>query len=207
MIRLFIAIPIELPEPACDAYEELAALGSFVKLTSLENLHLTLRFIGEVPRTTIEPIAEVLDELQEEYGFEARTIKLTSVARFPSTKRHPPRVVFVKIDEDSERFVTEVSEKINAALEEMSPSIPRLDRNVVPHVTLCRVKDQEKAALKIEKIIEKTNQRIESEPEQALGAVRADRIELIASTLTGDGAFYNTQHEVELTHFPKPPQT
>ncbi|QQE13412.1 RNA 2',3'-cyclic phosphodiesterase [Planctomycetota bacterium] len=191
MVRLFIAIPIELSEAGMAVYEDLEALGDLVRVPSTENLHLTLRFIGEVPNTFVEPIADTLTELHEEYNFESRLMELRGVSRFPSSRKKPARVVFLTLDEDSEHFIIDVSEKITAALEEMSPSIDRLDRNVVPHLTLARVKDQEKAANNIEKIMKKYEG-------QALGHVKADRIELIASTLTGGGAFYTTQHELEL---------
>ena len=127
MVRLFIAIPVELPPAALDVHAQIEALDNLVKPASLENLHLTLRFIGEVPNSFIDPISEALTELQQEFAYPARNITLKSVARFPTSKRKPPRVVFLTIDEESQHYITEISEKINQALEEMSPSIARLD--------------------------------------------------------------------------------
>ncbi|QDU35373.1 2',5' RNA ligase family [Poriferisphaera corsica] len=191
MTRLFIAIPIELSAEAREVYSSLAALDLMVRMPSLENLHLTLRFIGEVPNALIEPIGDTLAELHDEYRFPSRCMQFESVSRFPTSRRKPARVVFLTLDEASEHYILEVSEKITSALEEMSPSIERLDRNVVPHLTLARIKDQHKAEKKVEEIIHRFSDR-------DLGEVQANRIELIASSLTGAGAFYTTKHEIEL---------
>ena len=197
MVRLFIAIPVELPPAALEVYNQIEALGNLVKPASTENLHLTLRFIGEVPNSFIDPISETLTELQQEFAYPARNITLRHLSRFPTNKTKPPRVLFLTIDEDSQHFITEISEKINQALEEMSPSIPRLDRNVIPHLTLARIKDQEKAAKRVEHILSSNFGR-------ELGIIRADRIELVASNLTAGGAYHTTQHEVELDIPPSP---
>lgn len=76
MHRLFVALP--LPEPIAGQLLDLMEDGAPVRWQEEEQLHLTLRFIGEVERWQAEDIAAALQGLR----FDAFPLALSGVGRF-----------------------------------------------------------------------------------------------------------------------------
>jgi len=62
-IRSFISIDVEDPElieRIVDVQRRIAATGAGLKLVRPENIHLTIRFLGEIPRKTIDMVIEIM---------------------------------------------------------------------------------------------------------------------------------------------------
>ena len=132
MIRLFVAI--EIPDDVRDELMDLQSGLPGATWSPWDNLHLTLRFIGEVPEPAVEEIAEALWQIHTE-GF---ALRLKGVGRFGGEgARSAPRLVFADIEHDG--GLTRLQSKIENALRALGLEAER--RKFHPHVTLARLRD------------------------------------------------------------------
>jgi RNA 2',3'-cyclic 3'-phosphodiesterase len=132
VIRLFTAI--EIPDDIRDELLDLQSGLPGATWSPWDNLHLTLRFIGEVPEPMVEEIAESLWSIHTE-GF---ALRLKSVGRFGGeSSRAPARLVFAGIEHGAE--LTRLVQKIEKTLQDVGLEAER--RKYHPHVTLARLKD------------------------------------------------------------------
>ncbi|WP_165874050.1 RNA 2',3'-cyclic phosphodiesterase [Rubrobacter taiwanensis] len=95
-MRLFVAValPQKLREFLRQAVRELPHRGR-VRWTKPENLHLTLKFLGEVPEGSLEEVAAALEEVRRRHApFEAA---VSGLGAFPAPRR--ARVVWAGISE------------------------------------------------------------------------------------------------------------
>jgi 2'-5' RNA ligase len=115
-----------------------AATASDFRWTPVENLHLTVRFIGSVDRATVDEIAARLDELQLG-GFE---LELGEVGIF--RRGRLARVVWlqVKAGADQARLL---AARLEAAC--LQAGLDPEARAFQPHVTLARARPRDGAAL------------------------------------------------------------
>jgi len=129
MVRLFTAI--DLPESVTSALGRMAYGLPGARWVEEEQLHLTLRFIGEVDGGLFREIREELAEVQAE-PFE---IQLQGFGCFPP--RGAPRVLWAGVHPATE--LARLKRKIDAALARLS--IPPEARKFSPHVTVARLKN------------------------------------------------------------------
>jgi len=132
VIRLFTAI--ELPE---DVRADLARLEGGLpgaRWLPEENLHLTLRFLGEVQEPAVEEIAEALWRIRAP-GF---PLRLKGVGKFGGeSKRSPSRLVYAGVEHGA--ALTDLARRIEQAL--VGIGFPAETRKFHAHVTLARLKD------------------------------------------------------------------
>jgi len=136
MIRSFIAI--ELPEGIRHALAEvqkhLKRDVAGVRWVQPASIHLTLKFLGDIPAEQVQPIAAAaMGVVQNEPPL---IVGLGGLGAFPNPRR--PRVVWVGIEGDVERM-GRVQTRLEEALEPLG--VPREGRAFRPHLTLGRVKD------------------------------------------------------------------
>jgi len=137
-IRLFIAI--DLPQHVkVVLLETIAQMGRHlpdraVRWVKPEQMHLTLRFLGDTAVSRLPPLQEQLTQLARQYT--AFRLCLNDVGAFPNRKK--PRVVWVGLDGG-----LTVLQKFQAELENGVVQLgwSREKRPFSPHVTLGRVKD------------------------------------------------------------------
>ncbi len=136
-IRAFIAV--ELPE---DVKAELAKLierlrrsgARGLRLVRVEGIHLTLKFLGNVPQARVEPITDALRHAAERHSpFKAR---LGDVGVFPD--RRNPRVLWVGLQGDLEPLKA-LQGDVEEALARMG--FARESLAFSPHLTLARLQD------------------------------------------------------------------
>lgn len=135
-MRLFTAI--ELPDAVRDHLQSTqdvlrahALLRQGVSWTAPHNLHLTLKFMGEVPDAQIPPLARALQVVE----FAPLSLVPDHLTVFPP--RGPARVISVGLRGDIEplRTIFERTEDVCA------PSgIARESRRYMAHITLARVR-------------------------------------------------------------------
>jgi 2'-5' RNA ligase len=135
-MRLFVALEI----PAA-VRENLAVLMDDLRTADVpsskskarwvrpENLHVTLKFIGNVDAGKLDAIRAALAEVRSESGVELR---FHGLGFFPNDKR--PRVFWAGI-EASPNLVP-LAREIDARMEKLG--IPRETREFAPHLTLAR---------------------------------------------------------------------
>ena len=129
MKRLFVAI--DLPEEVKNA---VAAIGRDLpgaRHVTREQLHLTLRFIGEVDDEMLNAIRTALTEVTGT----SFPLTLRGVGHFPPGKQ--PRVLWVGLEKSAP--LLELQQEVEQALNKAG--IPPEERNFSPHLTLARLKE------------------------------------------------------------------
>jgi 2'-5' RNA ligase len=136
MIRLFVGI--ELPPGVTDRLHGLRGGVPGARWVAAENIHLTLRFIGDVD----DPVfADVDDALCRVTG-PAFDLEITGVGEFSRGRR--PVMIWAGIA--SNPALAELQRRIDAAL--VKSGFPPEGRRFTPHVTLARVKDGARARVR-----------------------------------------------------------
>lgn len=179
MKRLFIAIAI--PE---NIQKELKKIYGKVNVNfvSLENLHITLKFFGNVELNKEESIHLELTQIAKD--FSPFFIKLKTINCF--YRKEKPVVLWVGI-EDRARLV-DLQSKINHVLFD-NLKIPKEKKKFVPHLTLSRLKKyNEKLLLKF----------IEEHSDFETDSFAVDRFYLYSSVTEQKGAIYKIEREYEL---------
>ncbi len=189
-LRLFVAL--ELPADVRDALaaeqEDLRSSVSsrVVRWVQTAGIHLTLKFLGETPATSVEPITAALRESAVGHGPLALTA--TGLGCFPSTRQ--PRVVWVGLDGDMD------------ALKALQQSVERMlsplgfrpeKRGFSPHLTLGRVRREAYSAE-----VRAVGQAIAAASGGFVGAWTANSISLMQSELGRGGARYTCLADVPL---------
>lgn len=126
MIRLFVAI--DLPEIIA---KEMQGMGRSIPNTRpvpADQLHITLKFIGEVDGTTFLDIRDVLGRIQQPKF----SLCLKSVGTFPP--RGTPRILWAGVN-PVQNIIT-LRNSIERELERIN--IPREKKKFSPHLTLAR---------------------------------------------------------------------
>jgi 2'-5' RNA ligase len=176
-IRSFIAI--EVPEPLQARMgalqQELKKFEPDIKWVRPGNIHLTLKFLGTVPKEILEKVSLAVSPtvLQAE-PFDLR---LYGLGGFPSSRN--PRVLWVGIDQGWQPISS-----LQKAIEEKTAalSFPSERRPFKPHLTIGRVRSLKgKGGLP---------QAIEERQKVEIGAFRAKETILFQSKLTPAGAIY-----------------
>lgn len=134
-IRSFIAVP--LPEEVRRAVgmtiEELRGFGADVGWVRPENLHLTLRFLGEQGERELDRVREALAEATAEAS--PFTVSLQGLGAFPL--RGTPRVIWVGVAEGADQL-SALQAAVEAALAQRG--FRPEERAFHPHLTIGRVR-------------------------------------------------------------------
>ena len=188
-MRTFIAIELSEENKAtlAQVQSHLKYSGADVKWVEPANIHLTLKFLGEIDEKTCENVKSILDEIAKTtQPFE---ISLKDVGAFP--KIEFPRVIWVGLDKGAKES-TELANKIDVALS-TEIGFDKESRAFTAHLTIGRVRSgKNKAALK-EKLLSLEEQVASS---MAQGYVVKSVI-LFQSTLTPTGPIYTKLHEAK----------
>lgn len=134
LVRTFIAIEIENKEVLSrlvEVRDQLLGTGADIKGVEDENIHLTLRFLGEIRRDVIGLLCEELSKLK----FPKFRIHIRGISAFPLESR--PRVIWAGIEEGSEKVI-ELNKLVESIIRKLG--VPREREEFVPHITLARVK-------------------------------------------------------------------
>ena len=107
-------------------------LGSF-RMVSSENLHLTLKFLGDIQANRLEPVTQAAERAVT--GLQTINLWTGGIQAFPSHKKS--RIVFVQVSGQIERL-----NLLHHRLEEelFMLGFPKDVRRFSPHLTLGRVK-------------------------------------------------------------------
>ena len=183
-MRTFIAFDLseEIKTELERLQKELKTTEPDIKWSNPQNIHLTLKFLGEVDEENIKEIKQLLDEVSGKIRpFE---ITLGKVGAFPSLDRM--KVVWVGIDKGSKNVIETAN-----LIEDSSEAIGffKEDRKFSAHLTLGRVKSGKNKVVLKEKILS-----IEVKPLNHT----IDKIILYKSTLTREGPIYDSLYEIDL---------
>ncbi len=190
-IRAFVAI--ELPETLrqkLDAVEQqiqAQAGGSrhrAVRWVPASNMHLTLKFLGEVSTANMQSLARMLQ--REAARHAPFTIQVGGLGAFPNPRR--PRVIWVGTQAPPD--LESLQKAIEAETQQLG--YPAEERPFSPHLTLGRISQNARP----EEVSQVAKALSEVEV-GVLGEVRVEQVHLFRSDLHPSGAVYTA-----LYHFP-----
>lgn len=172
MPRLFVAI--DLPDDYRNTVADIGRDLPGARRVPREQLHLTLRFIGEVSDETFAAVRSTLAGVKGA----AFPLALRGIGHFPPG-RHP-RVLWVGVDGGVQ--LLELQQEVELAL--IGASIPPEERKFSPHLTLARLKDTPPGpVLALE----------ERFREFGAGPFPVGEFHLYSSTLTRNGAIHTRE--------------
>jgi len=182
MIRSFIAFDINNPsvlQKFKDAQDSLVGTGADLKLVDPQNIHMTLRFLGDIPTHMVDQIHEGMSRVV----FSAFDCEVHGLGVFPNLRY--ARVVWAGIRKGADELKT--------VADQLEPQLRRIGlradpRGFSPHLTLARVKTGRNISELASVIQELAN--------YEFGVVRAGCLRLKKSVLTPKGPIYSTLQEV-----------
>ena len=179
-MRTFIALDLsdEVKKELARLENALKETNADVKWVNPDNIHLTLKFLGEVAEKKIPEINKIIDDIAaSKQSFETNLFKMGA---FPDLNY--PRVIWVGIDKNCSE-VENIASKIDETL--LRIGFKKEKRDFSAHLTIGRVRSgKNKAGLK-EKLTS-----LEVDPKTCM----IDHITLFQSTLTLKGPIYTPLH-------------
>jgi len=137
MVRAFIAVEIENPQTLSKILkfrDEVAVSGADVKPVEDENIHLTIRFLGEISEYTLREIQNILSTIKMQPIY----MHIRGVGAFPDIVR--PRVVWVGIVKGFNELKT-IRDYIDRGIAERRlVEVHRDQHEFSPHITVARVR-------------------------------------------------------------------
>lgn len=186
-MRLFIAIelPEEIRNLLANLQSQLKTSGADVKWVEPQNIHLTLKFLGEVDDHKLNEVIRIIEYITE--NINPFYIHLYSLGAFP--KMNFPRVIWVGIDKGDVQ-----AKEIAKSLEEKMAKIgiPRENRPFSSHITIGRVRSAFNRD-KLAKNLDNLAYNFAEIPEFLV-----TKITLFKSTLTPKGPIYEALKETYL---------
>jgi 2'-5' RNA ligase len=133
-MRLFAAIEIspEVRHALAETLAELRKVSVKQRWVAPENLHITLKFLGEVPNEQLESVTMALSSVRSQA---AVTLEIAGLGFFPSERR--PRVLWAGVAATPN--LPPLAAAIDLAL--MPLGIPPNEHEFRPHLTLVRLRD------------------------------------------------------------------
>lgn len=185
LFRVFIAIEIENSDvlsKLIKVKDTFKATKADIKTVEDENIHLTVRFIGEVPLDIVKAIQENLKVLKDIPIF---NIHIKGIGAFPSPTR--PRVIWAGVV-NGVTPLKEIRRRVEQFLRKLG--IKPDTHEFTPHITLARVKGRRG----IDKIIKL----LEMYQDYDFGESPVTKVKLKRSILRSQGPLYVDLYEVSL---------
>ncbi|MDD5111188.1 MAG: RNA 2',3'-cyclic phosphodiesterase [Candidatus Altiarchaeota archaeon] len=181
-MRCFIAIPCpgDVRARLAGAQKQIAGYGG-LKLVECENIHLTLKFLGETDETKAQ---QAVQEMKFIESFGKFTIRLKGIGAFPNTRRI--NVVWAGV-EDGKDFIR-LHDELDARLSKIGFA---KDQNFHPHFTLARAKALQNPGA-LGEYLQKSN-------DIEFGQYAVDAVLMMESRLTSKGPIYSIYHEQVIT--------
>jgi 2'-5' RNA ligase len=176
-MRMFVAleIPSAVRENLAELLKYLRAFSPQTRWVRAENLHVTLKFIGEVPEANL---ADIRGALMGARSDEAVTLDFRGLGFFPNEKH--PHVFWAGIAASAN--LKTLAADIDKATEKLG--IPREQRPFSPHLTLARFEPRE--------LTERLRAAIRENAARDFGSLHTSQFHLIESKLKPSGAEYTT---------------
>lgn len=188
-IRSFIAI--ELPQ---NVKHGLARLISelegtkhpYVKWVNPEGVHLTLKFLGNIPFKQVDEISKAIQEAAQEIP--PFHLEVSGLGAFPNPKQ--PRVLWVGIKGEIDNLLS-LQQNIDSTLASLGFAAEK--RPFTPHLTLARLREGASPAER-----KSFASSVMSTSFESSYPLDVETISLIKSQLTPEGAIYTRLFAVKL---------
>lgn len=178
-MRAFVALEIE-EDPLLDSIvsfqREVVSTGADLKVVSRQNLHFTVKFLGEIS----EQQAAEVDRRLKELDLKSLNVVLKGAGAFPSLSR--PRVVWIGVDEEVRAGLEELAGSVISALKGLGEDDRR---GFQPHLTIARVRS-ERGARALSAFLRQNQTR-------SFGSAVLTALKLKSSVLTPEGPIYKDE--------------
>lgn len=179
--RLFVAVPVskEVRERIKVIHQQLKDTGADLKLVSLENLHFTVKFLGEVEESKITELTKKINAFADNRN--RFSVDLKGVGVFPN--KNIIKVVWIGVNKAQLiSLIKDLDKELNY--------LKKKEQEEIPHLTIARVKS-EKNKDKLADFIT----RFATEP---FGEIVVEKLILYESKLTQAGPHYTSLGEGNL---------
>ncbi len=183
-IRSFIAIDVEesLRPKIAEIQDTIAQTNAKIRFVKPENVHYTLKFLGNISTQDVDEIFELLKTIP----FKSFILEIGDVGCFPNLRR--PRVIWMGTGKGSEE-ISLIANNIVSKLKNLGFKPEK--KKFVPHLTIGRVKFVKNRQALAKRLTELTGVEI--------GTMNVETIRLKKSQLTPEGPIYSTLKEVKAT--------
>jgi len=180
-IRSFLAFDLEnetVRKRLAAVQNLLVQTGADLKLVEPHNIHMTIRFLGDIASHMVEKVFEEMQKVQ----FNPFDVRISGLGVFPDLRY--PRVVWVGIAEGADQLKNVFSQ--------LEPRLRGLgftpdSKGFSPHLTIARVKSGKNKAQLAEFVTKNAS--------YDFGSVKAECLRLKKSELTPKGPIYSTLKE------------
>ena len=180
-IRSFVSIDLEdeqILSKVGSVISSLTSIGGDLRPVERENIHLTLKFLGNVTAVKVAEARTALGQVK----FEPFTLEVRGSGAFPSLKRM--NVVWIGIGEGWSK-AQQIFEQTEKLLHEVGFS--RETRPFSPHITIARIRSPRKR--------DEIASFLGHLADESFGTFKADRVRLKQSVLSPSGPRYSTIFE------------
>ena len=186
-VRTFVALelPGSVVTRANALIGRLKVADAKVNWVRPENLHLTLKFLGDVPESDIPAVCRVVDEAVRR--FDPFELVFHGCGAFPTSSA--PRTICIGVEQGAEELI-QLQEAVAIGLKKLR--FPREVRRFQAHLTLGRVKESGPASKELGRMIEEEY----GEYDADLAAV--DEVVTFASFLDRSGSKYEPLGHADL---------
>jgi len=181
-VRSFVSIDLDDPRILSEVDRVIASfksLGGGLKPVEPENIHITLKFLGNVDKSRLDQIKTIIDEVK----FDTFPLEVRGAGAFPNL--HRINVIWVGLGEgwNNVQLLYEQTESLLSKL-----GFPRESRAFSPHVTVARVKSLRRS--------DEIAQLVRNLEDIDFGTLNVKVVRLKQSILLPQGPRYITLHEV-----------
>ncbi len=162
---------------------EFKGTGADVKWVDPDNLHLTLKFLGEIAEDRVSTLLETLKLAL--LPLSPFAISIEGIGAFPRTTS--PRVVWLGVHQGAEELI-KLAEKAEQACEKLG--FAKEERPFAPHLTIGRVRSRDQLAPLIK--------RLQVAEFRGSETVPVNQISLFESVLSSKGPLYTLRAEITL---------
>ncbi|MEA3329041.1 MAG: RNA 2',3'-cyclic phosphodiesterase [Candidatus Omnitrophota bacterium] len=185
-MRAFIAIeiPRDVKSELSQIIDTLRSSQADVKWVKPQDVHLTLKFLGNIDQSRLKEIQNILDRVAKtENSFE---MSMEDLSAFPNPSF--PRVIWTGLKQGSQNTL-DLAKKIECELAKIG--FAKEKRPFHPHLTLGRLrspKNRDKLSVLLSSTTFKSQSRI-----------KVTHLNLIQSTLTPTGSIYTPLYQTALS--------
>lgn len=184
-MRAFLAIEIEnhIKDNINKTQQKLKNTDTAnINYVKSENIHLTLKFFGDINEKKENQIIDIVDKSIENY--KSYNLKLVNVGAFRNI--YNPRVIWTGI-KDKDNTTVSLIKQLDKQFSEIGF---KKERNYTPHITIGRVKSIDDKNM-LTDFLKKNHKTY-------FGKMQVRKICLKSSILTPEGPIYNTEKEFKL---------